>query len=322
MKSESDVLSLMIEGLLSPVYFLFEPSQRLFWVFILSSILLAFWVLYKVNRVTPLGYMKNEFSHDLQSLIQHPSVRFDVLLMLFNRVLKLLIFIPIIGGHLAVAIWVTKFLYQSFGDPGAVAASTFWVITLFTVILFLVEDFSRFFLHFLMHRVPFLWQFHKTHHSAEILTPFSLYRSHPVEVFLFSIRSVLVVGGVSGLFVYLFQGKITGWQILGVDAFGFLFNFMGANLRHSSIWLSFGRLEKWFISPAQHQIHHSTAQIHWNKNYGVCLAIWDRCFQSWFPSGERPKDGIHYGLGGQSSPINPNSFKSLLIPFKWMWIKK
>jgi sterol desaturase/sphingolipid hydroxylase (fatty acid hydroxylase superfamily) len=32
-----------------------------------------------------------------------------------------------------------------------------------------------------MHRIPVLWEFHKVHHSAEVLTPISLYRAHPVD---------------------------------------------------------------------------------------------------------------------------------------------
>ena len=56
--------------------------------------------------------------------------------------------------------------------------------------------------------------------------------------------------------------------------FGVLFNFAAANLRHSHIWISFGRFEKIFISPAQHQIHHSVKEMgfaahmrfHWMEN--------------------------------------------------------
>jgi sterol desaturase/sphingolipid hydroxylase (fatty acid hydroxylase superfamily) len=39
-------------------------------------------------------------------------------------------------------------------------------------------------------------------------------------------------------------------------------------------------LEKIFISPAQHQLHHSIENKHFNKNYGAMLAIWDWLFGS------------------------------------------
>ena len=32
------------------------------------------------------------------------------------------------------------------------------------------------------------------------------------------------------------------------------------------------------MSPAQHHIHHSVAEEHRNKNYGVALSIWDWLF--------------------------------------------
>ena len=54
---------------------------------------------------------------------------------------------------------------------------------------------------------------------------------------------------------------------------------MGANLRHSHVPLSYGRrLEQVLISPLQHQIHHSIAIEHQNRNFGSKFAIWDRMF--------------------------------------------
>lgn len=53
----------------------------------------------------------------------------------------------------------------------------------------------------------------------------------------------------------------------------------GANLRHSHVWISWGPwLEHVFISPAQHQIHHSNDPVHFDRNMGAFLAIWDRLF--------------------------------------------
>ena len=52
--------------------------------------------------------------------------------------------------------------------------------------------------------------------------------------------------------------------------------FFGANLRHSHVKLKYPSfLEYIFISPHQHQIHHSDNPIHFNKNMGSKLAIWD-----------------------------------------------
>jgi len=62
---------------------------------------------------------------------------------------------------------------------------------------------------------------------------------------------------------------------------------LGANLRHSMIPISYGRLEKLFISPLQHQLHHGKTTS--RKNYGSMLAIWDRMFNSWLP-GKTPAE--------------------------------
>ena len=73
-------------------------------------------------------------------------------------------------------------------------------------------------------------------------------------------------------------------QVLGVSILSTLFNLAGANLRQGHAWVGFGRFERWFISPAQHQIHHSNATEHIDRNYGASRAIRDRWFESWVAS--------------------------------------
>ena len=128
-----------------------------------------------------------------------------------------------------------------------------------------------------MHTIPFLWEFHKIHHSAKVLTPVTFYRVHPVENFLFGLRYSLSIGFVTGVFIYFFGSMIDIYMVLGVNVFLFIFSIFGSNLRHSHVPFSYGSfLEKWFISPKQHQIHHS--RKHFDKNYGGYIAIWDRVF--------------------------------------------
>ena len=163
--------------------------------------------------------------------------------------------------------------------------------------LFLIDDFSRYVVHRAMHQIPILWAFHKVHHTAEYLTPFTVFRTHPIEGFIFSLRSTLVQAIAISLFVYLFGSKIDLLAIYGVNVFLFIFNVAGANLRHSHIPISYGmHLEKVFISPAQHQIHHSKAPNHHNKNFGVILAVWDWMGSSLCPASEACE--LEYGLSG------------------------
>jgi sterol desaturase/sphingolipid hydroxylase (fatty acid hydroxylase superfamily) len=107
--------------------------------------------------------------------------------------------------------------------------------------------------------------------------------------------------------VWLFSQRLTGLQILGVDAFGFLFNFAAANLRHSHIWISFGRFAKLFISPAQHPL--PPRVDHANVNLGSVLSIWDGML------GTRQyatrKVPMRFGIGENISPLTPQHSASI-----------
>ena len=177
---------------------------------------------------------------------------------------------PLFGSHLWATIYVGVFAIYLWRCPNLLVR----VLVSLRPGFLLFEDGSRFFVHKAMHRVPFLWRLHRVHHSAEVLTPLTLFRVHPIESVIYFFRGLFVFGLISGIFIWLFGRELTFFHILGVDALGFIFNLAGANLRHSHIWLSFGRFEKYFISPAQHQFHHS--KDHEHPNFGTYLAFWDR----------------------------------------------
>jgi sterol desaturase/sphingolipid hydroxylase (fatty acid hydroxylase superfamily) len=280
------------EGLAAPLAYPLDPSRRLFWVFLLSSALLVLLVLVlERKQLTPRLLLKLFFN---RRYWLHRSTLTDIGCLLCNSMLRAAILVPLIGSHLIATLWVARLLQGQFGDAPSIGISTGTIAVLFTLCFFIAEDLSRFSVHRLLHRWPLLWRFHRLHHSAEILTPLTLHRVHPVEMCLNTGRGLLVFGMVSGSFVYLFGNQLSGLDILGVDILGFLFNLLGANLRHSHIWLSFGPLERWLISPAQHQIHHSSAQQHKDKNFGTCLAIWDQLGGSLVRSGR--KQNLRFGL--------------------------
>ncbi len=155
----------------------------------------------------------------------------------------------------------------------------------YTVVLFVAWDLSKYVLHRLAHQVPALWALHKVHHSAEVMTPLTFYRTHPLESLLFDLRGALVTGVVTGGFFWAFRGAAEPLYLLGVNVLGFAFNFFGGNLRHSHVWLSYPAwAERWFISPSQHQLHHTHEC---ERNYGAWLAIWDRMGGSLDLSGAR-----------------------------------
>lgn len=153
---------------------------------------------------------------------------------------------------------------------------------LFTAWLFLLNDFSKFIVHRALHKSKILWEFHKVHHSAESLSPLTVFRTHPVEAVIFMLRAgvVQMLAIMSFLLIGGFDFDPIGF--FGANIFLLLFNVLGSNIRHSHVHLSYGRrLEKIFISPYQHQLHHSVAARHADVNFGTVLAFWDRVFGSW-----------------------------------------
>ena len=93
---------------------------------------------------------------------------------------------------------------------------------IYSLTLFVVWDFSRFALHWLMHKVPALWEFHQVHHSATELSPLTHHRIHPLESVLYALRGALATGSTAGFFYWYFQESLSGWVLFGVPAMGFL----------------------------------------------------------------------------------------------------
>lgn len=290
-------------GLTAPLGYPFDPASRIYWLFLVSAAAMALLALYLQSRCGPRGGFFALAGRSLFSRRHwfNRSTATDLSLLLGNSTLRALLVIPLLGSHLLATLWVARTLQTHLGNAPDWQLHWFAIASLYTLTFFLVEDLSRFSLHMAMHRVPFLWRFHRLHHSAQRLTPLTLFRVHPVEMTLYYGRGLVVFGLVSGVFVYLFGRQLSGLDVLGVDILGFAFNFLGANLRHSHIWLTFGPLERWLISPAQHQLHHSAAPEHRDRNFGTTLTLWDRLSGTHIPAGARPRRLV-FGLGRHRFP--------------------
>lgn len=262
------------EALCSPVLQLFDPGKRVFAPFLLAACLLGL-LLHAPMRSTAQR-LRELFS---PAIYLHPSARLDFKLLWVKALLRATLLAPLIVSALAITQHVHLTLRSTLGAPPILTLSPLAIGLLSTLVLFLCDDLSHFLLHYFMHRIPWLWALHKVHHSAEVLTPFSLYRIHPLEGLLSQLRGALVVGSVTGVMVYLFGPRLYSFELLGVDAIGFLWSLCGANLRHSHVFLRYGpRWEQALLSPAQHQLHHSAQAEHSDRNFGTVLAIWDRLF--------------------------------------------
>ena len=79
-------------------------------------------------------------------------------------------------------------------------------------------------------------------------------------------------------------------------------------------------MEHFFISPAQHQVHHSTDEAHFNKNYGTWLAIWDWMGGSLYVTGQ--KETLRFGLGKEELNHDPHRVRSVLVAPLWGMLKR
>ena len=270
-------LSEPIQQLMLSFLMFVDVEHRTYWLFLLSGFAMAVFITWK-NKKKLTWLFKATFSK--KYWFNH-SCYTDYRWIIINQILKVFFMLPLLATSLTVALYVNRHLITTLGTGDFLNWPYMIVIFIFSVFLFVIEDFTRFFVHWLYHRIPLLWRFHRVHHSAMVLTPLTLYRVHSVEFILNNCRGVFVIGVISGVFMYCFSGSIGFIDVLGVNLFNFLFNLAAANLRHSHVRISFGYLEHFFISPAQHQIHHSRERKHFDKNFGSCLAIWDKIFYSW-----------------------------------------
>jgi sterol desaturase/sphingolipid hydroxylase (fatty acid hydroxylase superfamily) len=129
------------------------------------------------------------------------------------------------------------------------------------IILILVAmDGCNWFVHLANHRVRMLWRFHELHHSQEDMNVLTVFRTHP----LIHVSYVLAV--VPAL-VLLANGELPTLLLViygGAVAFA-----------HSNTNLSFGPLDRVFVSPNFHRIHHRLRGPQ-DVNLGFTLTIWDQ----------------------------------------------
>ncbi|WP_170387796.1 sterol desaturase family protein [Ruegeria atlantica] len=227
-------------------------------------------------RGRPTGFLRFIFPREIYF---HRSNLVDIQVFLVNFVLGAFGFFgAVLFAPVVVDILLTKLISLQ-GAAFQPLDVTWGRSALATLIIVMTADFCKYWTHYLHHESRVLWPFHSLHHSAEVLTPLTVSRIHPVYILIRNLMMSLGVGVAQALMLFLLIGKIDLLTIGGANAGYFLFNLFGANLRHSHVWLSFGPvLEHIFISPAQHQIHHSCAVKHHNKNYGEVFALWDWIF--------------------------------------------
>jgi sterol desaturase/sphingolipid hydroxylase (fatty acid hydroxylase superfamily) len=251
-----------------------------------------------------------------KAVYRHRSAWIDMGVFLLNRVFSPAVLVTrlLTGATLAAA--TTALLVGVFGAHERVLASALWDVVVFTLLTALVFDFADYLSHALLHRIPVLWEFHRLHHSAEVLTPLTVARVHPVEQVAGALIGTPIAAVATGVAGYFFLEEPTPLMFLGAQAVSVLFFAAGFHLRHSHVWLYWGpRVGRILMSPAQHQIHHSCAPQHHDRNYGFMLAVWDWMFGTlYLPRG---RETLTFGLAGAPrGAVHATLWQAYVEPFK------
>lgn len=144
-------------------------------------------------------------------------------------------------------------------------------------------DFTTYWFHRTAHKLPFVWRFHRVHHSDTSLDSSSYMRAHPIESFFWFGAGNIVACGVFGL------------DLMGLGLY-FLVSTPIVILEHTNL-----RFPRWWdktfgiilTTPNLHKIHHDQDQFYTDSNFADIFILWDKIFGTYkYKSPEQ----IQFGL--------------------------
>ena len=201
-----------------------------------------------------------------------------------------------------ILLWTANWTIENhFGILQILPAINQWLYLL--IGLLLLDLIGAYVVHFVEHKVKFLWKFHLVHHSDIWVDTTTANRHHPGESvirFLFTTLAVVLVGTPMWM-VFLYQSMSV-----------VLSQFNHANI---SLPVKMDKLLSYVIvSPDMHKVHHHYVLPHTDSNYGNIFSIWDRLFGT-FSTIKR--ENIVYGIDTHMEIEKNNSVTNLLkIPFQ------
>lgn len=241
------------------------------------------------------------------------SARADIGFTVFNKFLAgTMVGWAIVSGT-AIGAGVEASLSHWFGPAGLPALAGWPAVALVTVALFLAHEAGYYLDHYLSHRVEWLWQFHRTHHLAETLSPLTAYRVHPVDTIVFYNIVGLSTGTALGVLGWLLPG-VSEFELQGTNALIVIALYLVTLLQHSHVWLPMtGLAGRVIMSPAHHQLHHSENPAHHGSNFGSNLALFDWLFGTLLVP-TRQRQYLTFGAGPY--PVDPHGVTGGLVqPF-------
>lgn len=319
----------LIIRVLGPIYnFAYTHTNRWFFAYLLFSFIFAV-ILVSLRQYDG----KVSLSTNLRRIVKrvfdsrvfgHESAKLDYKYAVINHLVTTFVLIY----FFVAANVLSSFFYRYFGDipyldkinisvgiPGSL-----FIVAIYTF----AYDTSNFFQHRLQHKIPVLWEFHKVHHSAEVLTPVTAVRTHPVSQMIAATVSAIVFGTMNGLFYNLFEGPVANYSLLGANIFTLLYFTIGLyHIRHSHIWFTYPKFVKEVLaSPSLHFIHHSNNPRHYDKNFAFVFTFWDRIFGSYYEPDESEQYDLTLGISDSEGRTEYMSVSQLYFtPFKRAWAR-
>ena len=137
------------------------------------------------------------------------------------------------------------------------------------LVFFIILDFVQWFMHVLLHNYPFLWKFHKVHHSVKEMGFAAHFRYHWMENILYKplkTFGVMLIGGFEPE-----QAYIVHFITIAIG-----------HLNHSNVKITWGPLKYIFNNPVMHLYHHASVLPTGRNgvNYGISLSVWDYIFKT------------------------------------------
>lgn len=254
-------------------------TSGLAWPYVLASVTIAGGA-YLLSKPR-VAWSAKAFSACLfpPHVFAHSSAKLDYRFYVVSTLFNVFFCFPMLAGLGVLAEKIGSAVlvgYAGWAPPGTLSTPALFAAALG---FYLLHDFMNYWSHVLLHKVPLLWAFHQVHHSAEVLTPISAYRAHPVEFFVTAIFRVPVIGSAFVFYQTLPAQELAVTTVFGVSLVAFMYGLSGFHLQHSHLPISYGPLlNRVLVAPIVHQAHHSLDPRHHDKNFGVKFALWDWLF--------------------------------------------
>ena len=170
------------------------------------------------------------------------------------------------------------------------------------LIMFIIADFIQWNVHRQLHLRPWLWEFHKVHHSVKEMGFAAHFRFHFMETIIYKtlqyVPLAMIGFGIQEFFIVHMFGVFVG------------------HLNHANVGWGYGVLGYIFNNPKMHIWHHAKElpkEHPYGMNFGLSLSIWDYLFKTAYI----PEDGREIELGFHGDDDFPEDFgKQVVYPFK------